>query len=139
MSDATNELKAKLSQQIDAARGKLDNLKKNIASVHEEDVQALQRKQAEIGQRIAQQKERAKQLKAEMASWQKEKVAHTKEAVASWRQRHELEKLEKRAERAADYAIDMVTAAALDVDDAEQAVLDALAARVEADVAAAST
>jgi hypothetical protein len=54
------------------------------------------------------------------------------------RQRHELKKLEARAERAREYALDMVTVAALDFEEAEQAVLDAVAARFDAEVAIAA-
>jgi hypothetical protein len=48
-----------------------------------------------------------------------------------------MEKLQSRAERAEAYAVDMVTVAAVDFDEAEQAVLEAIAARYEAEQAAA--
>jgi len=134
----TDELKVKLSRQIDAAQGRLDALKKDVQNLRDEDVQALQRLQSEVGKRVNEQRERAQKLQVDISNWKTEKATHTKETVASWRQKHEIKKLERRAERAADYAIDMVTQAAMDFDDAEQAVLDAVIARVDANAAAAS-
>ncbi len=131
-------LKQKLSDEIDAAKAKLDALKREIAGMHEEDMQALKEHQDEIRQRVEQQKARARQMQANIASWKQEKIAHTQEAIRSWRQQRELDKLESRAERAEAYAVDMVSVAAFDFDEAEQAVLDAVAARYDAVTARAS-
>jgi uncharacterized coiled-coil DUF342 family protein len=135
---STNDLKQKLSQHIDAARAKLDALKKDLAGIHEEDMAALQKRREEIDARIEEQKEKAEQLQADMDSWKKEKVAHTQDAITSWRKKRELKKLESRADRAEDFAMDLVLTAAYDFEQAEQAVLDALAARFDADTAASS-
>jgi peptidoglycan hydrolase CwlO-like protein len=141
MSEATEKtaetLKQKLSAHIDATTTKLNALKKELAGMHQEDLKALNEHREQIRQRLDQQKERIRKMQADMDSWKQEKVAHTKEAVGSWRQRHEIHKLEARAERAEEYAVDMVTVAALDFDEAEQAVLDAVAARYEAGQATA--
>jgi len=138
MSDKAEALKQKLDKQIDAARAKLDAMKQEISSIHDEDMATLSQHQDQIRARLDEQKSRAKQMQDDMASWKNEKVAHTKEAVASWKQKRELRKLEDRADRAESYAIDMVTYAALDFEQAEQAVLDALAARLEANAASMS-
>src|SRR5262245_17908018 len=129
-------LKKKLSEHIDAAKTKLEAMKKDLVGMHEEDMQALQERKDLVRQRLEQQKERARKMQEGIASWKKEKVAHTQEAIGSWRKQREIDKLESRAERAEDYAIDMVTTAAYDFDEAEQAVLDALTARFDAQQAA---
>lgn len=138
MSETAEALKQKLEKQIDAASAKLEAMKREISSIHEEDIATLKQHQDEIQARLDQQKSRAQQMRDDMASWKNEKVSHTKEAVASWKQKREVRKLEDRAERAESYAIDMVTYAALDFEQAEQAVLDALAARLEANAASMS-
>jgi regulator of replication initiation timing len=138
MAPETADLKQKISQQIDAARAKLEALKQDLSSVHEEDMAALQEHQKDIRTRIDQQKERAQQRRSDIARWKSEKVAHTQEAIASWKQRREIEKLEARAERAKDYALDMVSAVVYDFEEAEQAVYDAVAARLEAESAASA-
>jgi hypothetical protein len=134
----TQTLKEKLAQEIDQARGKLEALRKDIQDMHEEDLQTLQQRREELNQRLAQQKAKAQQLKADIADWNREKVAHTKDAIASWRQRREINKLQARADRAREYALDMVSVAAMDFEEAEQAVFDAVTARLEAESAASA-
>jgi hypothetical protein len=103
--------------------------------VHDEDMAALAEHQNDIRTRIDQQKDRARQRQSDIARWKSEKVAHTQEAIASWKERREVDKLEARAERAKDYALDMVSAVVYDFEEAEQAVYDAVAARLEAESA----
>ena len=135
MESEAADLKQKISQQIDAARAKLEALKQDLSSVHQEDMAALQEHRNDIRARIDQQQERARQRRFDIARWQSEKVAHTKEAIASWKQQREIDKLEVRAERAKDYALDMVSAVVDDFEEAEQAVYEAVAARLEAESA----
>ncbi len=137
MTTDTTELKQKLSQQIDTARAKLDALKRDVTLLHEEDMAVLRHRQAEIRARLEQQTSRAKALLNDIASWKNERLAHTEDAIAAWQQQRELEKLQARAEKARKYAIDMVTVAAYDFEEAEQAVFEAVAARLEADSALA--
>jgi SMC interacting uncharacterized protein involved in chromosome segregation len=131
----SEELKQKLNQQIDAARGKLDALKKEIVSMHEGDMETLREKQDELHARLERQKDQTRQIQGAVAKWREEKIAHTKDAIASWRQRRELAKLQDRAEQAEDFAVRMVNLAAIDFEEAEQAVLDAVAARFDAETA----
>jgi hypothetical protein len=132
----SQELKERLNKRLEATRGKLDALKKDVSTMHAEDVQELQETRAEISKRIDEQKEGARKLHARIDTWRKEKIGHTQEAIGSWRQRHEQKKLELRAEGAEDYALNMVDVASFDLDEAEQAILDAVAARLDADAAA---
>jgi hypothetical protein len=135
MADTAEDLKRKLSEQIDAAKQKLDLLKRDVAGMHEEDMAALHERQSEIRERLDQQRSRAHELREKITNWKNEKKAHTIEAITAWQERQELDKLEKRAERAADYASDMVTIAANDFEEAEQAVCEAISARLEANQA----
>src|SRR5882672_5702696 len=105
-STATQDLKQKLSQHIDSARQKLDALKKDIADMHEEDKETLRQRQEEIRKRLDDQQAKAQKTQADIQKWKDEKVAHTQEAIGSWRQKREIRKLQTRAERAEDYALD---------------------------------
>ena len=138
MGERSEELKQKLQSHIDAARAKLDAMKQELSSIHDEDIAALSQHRAEIRARLDEQRSRAQQLQTDIAKWKDEKVAHTQEAVSSWKQQREIRKLEARAASAESYAIDMVTYAALDFEQAEQAVFDALAARLDANAASMS-
>ena len=137
MADTQETAKQKLSEEIEAAKTKLEALKRDLAAMHEEDKATLRERQAEIRAHLDAQRARAQELQAKMASWKNEKKQHTAEAIAGWKQRHEVAKLQRRAERAEDYAIDAVTFAAADFEEAEAAVYDALTARFEAEEAAA--
>jgi hypothetical protein len=133
-----DELKQKLAQQIDAARNRLESLKRDIVSLREQDVELLREKRDELRARIDRQQDRVRRAQEDIAAWKAEKIAHTQEAIASWRQGRELQKLQNRAERAEDYALRMVSLAAIDFEEAEQAILEAMAARYEAEAAASS-
>jgi len=137
MADTQGSAKQKLSQEIDAAKGKLEALKRDVDGIREEDKATLRQRQAELRARLDEQKAQAKELQGKITSWTDEKKQHTTEAIASWKQQRQLDKLQKRAERAADYAVDMVTVAAADFEEAEAAVYEAIAARVEAEEAGA--
>lgn len=137
MADTQESAKQKLSQEIEAAKTKLEALKRDLAAIHEEDKATLRERQAEMRAHLDEQRARAQELQAKMTSWKNEKKQHTDEAIAGWKQRREVAKLQRRAERAEDYAIDAVTFAAADFEEAEAAVFDALTARFEAEEAAA--
>lgn len=134
----TNELKQKLQQQVEVARKKLDEVKQDLASLRQEDQEALRQKREEIHKEVEAHKEKMRQLRADLESWEREKVSHTKEAIASWRQKREIKKLQSRADRAEDYAVNAIVMAAMDADEAEEAVLDAVVARIDAETAQAS-
>ena len=137
MGGAADELKQRLSQQIDAAKHKLEILKKDIADLHAEDMAVLRERQSEIRERIDQQRPRSESIQSKIANWRSETRTRAVDAITSWEQRREIEKLEAHAKRAEDIALDMVSIAAHDFEEAEQAVLEALAARMEADQALA--
>ena len=138
-SKTSSGLKQKLASHLEAARGRLETLRQDVSNLHEEDMQALKLKGDELRKRLDEQKERARRMQADIARWTEEKATHTQEAIASWRQRRQIDKLQVRADRAEQYAMEMVAVAMLDFENAEQAVLDALAARFDAEAATAGS
>ena len=137
MGGAAEELKQKLSQSIDTAKRKLELLKAEISELHDGDMAALSERRNDIRARLDQHKSLAEQLQSKIAEWHGEKRERAVDAITSWEQRREIEKLQAHAKRAEDTALDMVNVAAHDFEEAEQAVLEALAARMEADQALA--
>lgn len=135
---AADELKQKLAQQIDAARNRLEALKKDVVSLHEDDMDMLRKKRDELRARIERRMDRWQQAQDDIARWKAEKISHTHDAITSWLQRRELDKLSSRAERAEDYALRMVSLAAMDFEEAEHAILDAMAARYDAELASSA-
>src|SRR5262245_12452363 len=133
----TRELKQKLQHHLDLARQKIDELQHELDAARSDTVEALQQKSDELRKRVQAQKERAQEVRANLDDWRREQASQSREAVASWRQRREIHKLESRADRAEDYAINAVIVAVMDMDAANEAVLDALHARLDADLAGA--
>lgn len=132
------QLKAVFEHHLEEAKQRLEQAKQDLAAVHESDKESIRQKSAELRQRIREEEQRANELRDEAAGWLKDKKAHTEEQISSWRQRRELKHLERRADRAEEYAVNALVMAMLDADEAEIAVLDALDARLDADQASGS-
>jgi uncharacterized protein YwgA len=62
-----------------------------------------------------------------------EKKNETKANIEEWKHSRETKKLEKRAQRAENYAADLAWLAMVSVEEAEYATFEAIAARIEAD------
>ena len=73
---AADELKQKLAQQIDAARNRLEALKKDVVSLHEDDMEMLRKKRDEVRARIESRMDRWHQAHDDIARWKAEKIAH---------------------------------------------------------------
>lgn len=129
------ELKQKLQERLEAARERFDEVREDIAALRDEDKENIHQKAAEIRQRIVSQKERVQELRDQASGWLREKQEQTEDAIMSWRQKREIKRLENRAERAEEYAVNVVFAAMMYADEAEVAMLDALEARLDADAA----
>jgi len=136
--NSTTKLKEKLQEQFDAAKQRLEDVKQEIASLHEADKESISKMSAAVQQRIEQQQDKIQALRTQVDSWIQEKKSQSKETIASWRQKREIKHLERRADRAEEYALNAVIVAMMDADDAEMAVLDALDARLDAEAAAAT-
>lgn len=67
MATAADELKQKLAQQIDAARNRLEALKKDVVSLHEDDMEMLRKKRDELRARIERRKDRWQQAQDDIA------------------------------------------------------------------------
>jgi chromosome segregation ATPase len=137
MGGAADELKQKLSQQIDVATRKLESLKRDLTELHGGDMAALKARRRDLRGRVDAQSLRADLVESRIAGWRDERPGKAVDAISSWEQRLEIEKLLAHARRAEDFALDTLNVAAHEFEEAEQAVLEALAARIEADQALA--
>jgi len=135
---SASNLKEKLQQHLEEAKERMEQIKQDIATLHEQDKESIRKKSTEIRQRIAAQQQRMQELRGQISAWLSDKKQQTDDQIRTWRQKRELKHLERRADRAEEYAINTVVMAMMDADEAEMAVLDALDARVDADVAGAA-
>ena len=131
----TETLKEKLKGRLEEARQRLEQAKTDIENLHAEDEAAVRAKAAEIRERIESQKARAQSVKSQVSGWLREKQEQGESAISSWRQKREIKRLEHRADKAEEYAVNAFVVAMMDADEAEMAVLEAFAARLDADAA----
>ncbi|UHD17599.1 hypothetical protein [Thiocapsa bogorovii] len=75
----------------------------------------------------------AEAAKAKLLQLAEAKKAELEERVAEWTAKHDKQKLEKRAERAEAYAVTSVEIALAAAMEAEEAILEAAATRMDAD------
>jgi hypothetical protein len=77
-------------------------------------------------------KQEAEAAKKRLEEFVEDKKAETQAAVAEWKTNHDLKKLEKRAERAQKRAEESTALALYYVEEAEVAIMEAVAARIDA-------
>jgi hypothetical protein len=132
-------LKEKLQQQLQIVQQRIANANQEIADLRAQDKETIRQKADELRKRMDAAKQDADRRKNEISQWLEARKQHTEAQIATWRQKRELKHLQKRADKAEDYAINLVVATMLDADEAEVAVLDALEARLDADAAETAT
>lgn len=81
------------------------------------------------------QKERIEQARANLKARGQQKIVETKEAISEWKAKREIQRLQARADRAEAYAADAIALATASISEAEEAILDAMVARIDAEAA----
>jgi len=133
MMNKIDELGKNLHTKLDAGVDQLKTIKAHLEAAPKEAEAAIQRKLDAAKATLATQKEAAATAKARLRELVEEKKEDTKDLVTEWKAKHDRKKLEKRAERAEEYAETLVDVALYSALEAEEAILDAIAARKDAD------
>jgi hypothetical protein len=131
-----DELGKKLHAKLDSSIDRLKAAKGHLEEVHKETEAAIQTKLKAAKETLEAKKQEAAAAKARMEEYVEAKKAETQAAVAEWKANRDRKKLEKRAERAEKYAEASIEVALLSADEAQVAILEAVAARRDADDAA---
>jgi hypothetical protein len=129
-----------VDQFCDKLRDRLNAIEKQVQAV-KVDVQAAPAKaEKALGEmlekaraRIEVEKERVDRARAQFKAWADRKVAEASHTVSEWKAKHEARKLDARAEQAEEYAEAAVVIALASVNEAQEAILAAVAARKDAD------
>ena len=135
MSIDLDQLGKKLHSKLDSGIGQLKTAQSHLADLQKETTAAIQSKLDKANQALAAKKQQAADAKEKVEAYLSNKTAETQAAVAEWKSSHDRKKLEKRAERAEQYAESCVEMALYYADTAEAAILEAVAARKDADEA----
>jgi heme-binding NEAT domain protein len=131
-----DELGKKLHGKIDNGINHLKTAKDHLENVKMEAETAIQTNLKAAKETLEEKKQETADATARLKELVEDKKTETETAVAEWKSNRDLKKLEKRAERAEKYAEACVEMALSSVVEAEVAILEAVAARQDADNAA---
>lgn len=135
-------MSAKVDTFCDDLRDRLNNVdtrlqaaKTNVQALAGKAEKTLRQTCDELHRKSQAEKERIERLRGSLKTKAQQKLAETKEIVSEWKARNETRKLNARADRAEAYAADAIEFAVAAVGEAEEAIVDAVVARVDADEA----
>jgi len=128
-----DELGKKLHAKLDRSINQLKATKAHLEDVHKETEAAIQAKLKAAKETLEAKKQEAAAARAGMEEFVEAKKAETQAAVAEWKANRDRKKLEKHAERAQNYAEACIAVALCSAEEAEVAILEAVAARRDAD------
>jgi hypothetical protein len=128
-----------LRDRVRTAGLRLEALKSNVENMSKQGEHTLRAKLEEARQRMQKQKEKLEQVRSNLKTRAQEKIAETKASIASWKEQHDLAKLHARADHSEKHATDAIEFAAYALDEAEEAILDAVVARMDVEEAHAAS
>jgi hypothetical protein len=125
----------KLREQLNGLEGRFQAVKTSVQDLSAKAEKSVREKLDQARTKIQAQKERVEKARVDLKTRAEQKLAEGKEAINEWKAKREVRKLNTRAERAEAYAEAAIVLALASIDEAEEAVLDAVAARMDADTA----
>jgi hypothetical protein len=139
MSSKVDQVCENLRNQLDTIEAKVKIAKSALQSLPEQTEFSLRQGLAAARRKVEIQRKHAAQVRANLKAWAAEKMAHTQETVNEWKSRRDTQRLNDRAELTAVYAAEAMDNAIATIDETEEAIFDAVIARIDADTALAQT
>jgi ElaB/YqjD/DUF883 family membrane-anchored ribosome-binding protein len=124
-----------LRDRLNAIEGRLQSVMADVKALPDKAEKVLRDKLEEARTKLEVERERVEQTRANLKARVQQKLAETKEVIREWKAKGEKRKLQARADWAEAYAADAIYNAMASVDEAEEAILNALVARMDADAA----
>ena len=122
-----------LHSKLDSGIDRLKSAKSYLEGLHKETEAAIQKKLAAAKTALEEKKQEAAAAKEKLEEFVEDKKAETQAAVSEWKINRDRKKLAKRAERAQKRADARIALALCSVEEAEVAILEAVAARKDAE------
>jgi chromosome segregation ATPase len=135
MSAKVDQFCDNLRDRFDGVEGRIQSVKTNVQALPGQADKTMREKLDEAHRKVQSQKDRIDQTRANLKARAEQKMAETKDKISEWKAKRETRKLNSRADRAEAYAADAIDYAMANIDEAEEAILDAVVARVDADAA----
>jgi hypothetical protein len=125
-----------LRDRLNAIEARIESAKANVESLPGKAEKAVRDKFAQAQANVKAQKDRIEKTRAGLKAWADQKMAHTDATVRQWKAKHQARNLNARADEAEMYAQDAVTLALATIDEAEEAIFEAVTARMDAEAVA---
>jgi hypothetical protein len=135
MSERVDKFCDGLRERLNALERGVQSVKTSVQALPAKADKALWGKINDVRAKLQAQKERVEKARLDLKARADQKVAESMEAINEWKAKREVRKLNARAERAEEYAGAAMVLALVSIDEAEQAILEAVAARMDADAA----
>jgi hypothetical protein len=135
MSERVDQFCVGLRERLNAMEGRIQSVKTTVQEMPAKAEKVVREKLDQARTKILAQKERVEKARVDLKTRADQKMVEAKEAINEWKAKHEVRKLNARAERAEAYADAAMFLAVASIDEAEEAVLEAVAARKDADAA----
>ncbi|MCI0362381.1 MAG: hypothetical protein L0219_00775 [Phycisphaerales bacterium] len=133
MSERVDQFCSSLQQKLNDVEEHMNSLKANLEAVPQKAAGDLHRLRNRAKQNLESQRQAIDKAKASVRDWATQQKAEAQTTIDEWKTNHQAKKLAHRADRAQEYAAAAVQLAAWDLDEAEQAVFEAIVARMDAD------
>jgi hypothetical protein len=134
MSDKLGKFCDNVHEKLGALEGRMESLRLNIGTTWH----SLQGKLDEVRDKGDAAKQAVTQSRIKLEQWDNEKKAEAKDTIDQWIENRETGKLAARAQAAEDHAVVALEVAEASIDDAERMVLEAIAARLDAEAVTVS-
>ncbi len=131
MPDSAHEFCDSVHEKLEALQGRMDSLKLNIGTTWH----SLGEKLDEVRLKHGAAKPALAEARATLEKWVAEKNAEVKNSIDQWVENRETQKLAARAQHAEECAWLAIMIAQASIDDAERAILEAIAAKLDSDAA----
>ncbi len=128
MCDKVSRFCDSVHEKLDTLEGRMDSLKLNVGTTWH----FLQEKLVEVRDKGEATKQSVTEARTNLDQWINEKKVEAKSTIDQWVENRETEKLAARAQKAEDCAGIAIEIAQASIDDAERMVLEAVAARRDA-------
>jgi ADP-ribosylglycohydrolase len=135
MSAQVDQFCDKLKDRLNTMSERIQSTKSQIERFPDKGEKAVRKLLDNVRGKVDSRKQQVDQGLANLKSKAQQKVAETKEEVSRWKQQRDVNKLNARADWSEEYASDAIDYAIATVEAAEDAVLEAVVARHDADAA----
>ena len=132
MSDQIGHILKDLRQKLTEADDRMETVNDRIIGWSKHAEEEVRGELDKVKKRIELGRAKVAQAHADIESWLQVQEKETSEVIATWKKRHEIEKLENRADKAERYAVAALGVVVAALDEAEQASLEAWLARRDA-------